>query len=258
MKINDQMTLYTIPSELGSITGDTLRPGGLAITERAADFCGFSINDKIIDIGCGFGTTLKFLHKKYGCSVCGIDLRVPKSSGEFPFVQSSAEDLSFADNRLSGVFCECVLSLLSYPDKAAHEFYRVLRKTGFLVISDIYLRNPGVFRGLKHKHDSGACEVLASIRKDGEGISSCLSGAMSREQVSDLVQRAGFDVLLWEDHSESLAQLAANIVWELGSLDMLISIMLPGDCSDGHGQAVRNARPGYFLMIACKKSTTIG
>jgi len=236
LKINEQMTSYGIASELRSIIGDALRPGGLALTERASDYCGFLQKDKIIDIGCGFGATLKYLHQKYGCAVYGIDLNISEFSGEFSFVQSSAKELPFAADSFSGVFCECVLSLLSYRNKALNEFYRVLQKVGFLVISDIYLRNPG-------KKQKSYCSHA----------SSCLSGAMSREEATDVVQSSGFDVLLWEDHSDALVQLTAEIVWKLGSLDMLMNIMMPVNCSSGDKQSARDARPGYFLMIARKK-----
>ncbi|WP_435548234.1 class I SAM-dependent methyltransferase [Desulfobacterium sp. N47] len=230
------MTSYIIPSDLRSIIGDTLRPGGLALTERAADYCGFSAGNKIMDIGCGFGATLEYLHKNYGCAVCGIDLNAPKFSSEFSFVQSTAEELPFTAGSFNCIFCECVLSLLSYRDKALNEFCRVLQKAGFLVISDIYLRNPG-----KQPNNISFHSV------------SCLSGAMIREEVIDMVQGSGFEVLLWEDHSDALSQLTAKIVWELGSLDMLMDIMLPGGCSSGDKQSMRDARPGYFLMIARKK-----
>ncbi|MFH2045913.1 MAG: DVU_1556 family methyltransferase [Pseudomonadota bacterium] len=227
---------YVIASELRSIIGDALRPGGLTLTERAADYCGFCANDKIIDIGCGFGATLKYLHQNYGSAVYGIDLNVSGFSGDFSFVQSNAKELPFATGSFSGVFCECVLSLLSYRSKAMNEFCRVLTKSGFLVISDIYLRNP-------EKQPN-------SISSDPV---SCLSGAVGRDALIEQVKCCGFDVLLWEDHSDALAQLTAKIVWELGSFDMLMNIMLPGNCTLCDKQSVRDSKPGYILMIARKK-----
>lgn len=230
------MSPYVIASELRSIIGDALRPGGLAITQRAADFCGFSAKDKIIDIGCGFGATLKYLHQNYGSSVYGIDLNVSGFWGGYPFVKANAQELPFAADSFSGILCECVLSLLPLSKKAINEFNRVLQQEGYLIVSDIYLRNPGNQPG--------------SIYSDP---GSCLSGAVGRETLIEQVRCCGFDVLLWEDHSDALAQLTAEIVWELGSLDTLMDLMMPGICSLGNKKSVRDLKPGFFLMIARKK-----
>ena len=50
-----------------------LRPGGLKLTKVSADFAGITANSRVLDIGCGTGTTLRFLRDTYGCGVSGID-----------------------------------------------------------------------------------------------------------------------------------------------------------------------------------------
>ena len=138
------MTRYDIPERLRAVTGDAIRPGGLALTERAAGFCDFSKGSGIVDIGCGFGTTLNYLRDRHDFRVCGIDIsaRLSESHGQ-PVIQASADSLPFGAGVFDGVFCECVLSLLSFPENALCEFHRVLQPGGYLVLSDIYLRNPG-------------------------------------------------------------------------------------------------------------------
>ncbi|MBU1053698.1 MAG: class I SAM-dependent methyltransferase [Proteobacteria bacterium] len=231
---------YVIASELRSIIGDALRPGGLTLTERAADYCGFCANDKIIDIGCGFGATLKYLHQNYGSAVYGIDLNVSGFSDGFQFVKADAQELPFAADSFSGILCECVLSLLPLRNKAINEFNRVLQHEGYLIVSDIYLRNPG-----------------KAERSTSAGSASCLTGATGREELLEQMRYSGFEVLLWEDCSDALAQLTAKIVWELGSLDMLMNLMLPGSCSSRYKKCLRDSRPGYFLMIAKKWDKTL-
>ena len=61
-----QRSLVTAP-------GRSLRPGGLMLTRRAADFCGFSADSRILDAGCGYGMTLAYLDEALGISGTGCD-----------------------------------------------------------------------------------------------------------------------------------------------------------------------------------------
>ena len=230
------MTGYNIPEKLRAITGDAIRPGGLALTERAADFCGFSKGAEIVDIGCGFGTTLNHLRNSRGFRVCGIDISVrmlSESRGQ-PVMQASADSLPFGAGAFDGVFCECVLSLLPGPENALREFHRVLRPGGYLVSSEVYLRNPGP--------------------RSSSPFSSCLSGATTQPERITQVKDHGFELLLWEDHSGYLKEMAAQIVWTLGSREELMKLFFPGAFSSCDREAIQRARPGYFLLIARKKS----
>jgi len=179
------MTRYDLPERLRAVIGDAIRPGGLALTERAAGFCGFSKGGRIVDIGCGFGVTLSHLRDRHDFRVCGIDISdlLIESRGQ-PVIQASADCLPFGDDVFDGLFCECVLSLLPLPENALSEFHRVLQPGGYLVLSDIYLRNPGEIQKQK---------IV--------GQPSCLSGATAQSEQIALVKEQGFELLLWEDHS---------------------------------------------------------
>ncbi|RPH51139.1 MAG: class I SAM-dependent methyltransferase [Desulfobacteraceae bacterium] len=225
---------YDIPEKLRAVTGDSIRPGGLILTERAVDFCGFSKSARIVDIGCGFGTTLSHLRHRHGFRVCGIDISARMLSGSpvQTAVQAGAENLPFGADVFEGIFCECVLSLLSPPERALDEFHRVLRSGGYLVMSDLYLRNPG---------------------KRFYPVSSCLSGAVTKSERIMQLSDCGFELLLWEDHSGYLKEMAARIVWRMGSREDLMKLFFPGHCSACDWASIQRARPGYFLLIARKK-----
>jgi arsenite methyltransferase len=233
------MTQYDIPEKLRAVIGNAIRPGGLALTERAADFCAFPENAGIVDIGCGFGATLKHLRDCRGFRVCGIDMsaRMLSENREQPVIQAVADCLPFGAGVFDGIFCECVLSLLPMPENALREFHRVLQPGGYLVLSDIYVRNP------------------AQIQKI-VGQPSCLSGATTQSERMALVKNHGFELLLWEDHSRYLKELAARIVWALGSREGLMKLFFPGTSSVCDRDAIQRARPGYFLLIARKKGKT--
>ena len=61
------------------LTGQTLRPGGLHLTARAVDFCGFAPGDRILDAGCGYGVTGRYLSDEYGIRVVGIDISIDRA-----------------------------------------------------------------------------------------------------------------------------------------------------------------------------------
>lgn len=70
------------------------------------------------------------------------------------------------------------------------------------------------------------------------------------------MKNRGFELLLWEDHSGYLKELAARIVWALGSREQLMKLFFPAASSICDRDAIQRARPGYFLLIARKKGMT--
>lgn len=51
-----------------------IHPSGLEATNILLESCHINENSKVLDIGCGKGTTSLLLDQKYGCQVVGIDL----------------------------------------------------------------------------------------------------------------------------------------------------------------------------------------
>lgn len=229
---------------LRQVTGPTLRPGGLALTDRALEMCGFKPGDQVLDLGCGLGASAAHLANNHGLRVLGLDLsgvmlaEAGSSHQGLPFIQASAQAIPLTNSSLDGVLCECVLSLTEAPQTTLDECRRVLKPGGVLAVTDLYLRNPLPGGG-------------------SLSLTGCLGGALGRPEIEAMLRQAGMKLLLWEDHSRLLNRLAAQLVWEHGS-----AAAVWGACEEGQGcraaAAVAQARPGYFLLAAQRKVESCG
>ena len=230
---------YESPA-LRKAIGPALRPGGLELTERAARFCEFATGDRVLDVGCGIGTTAAFLQNHFRVAAVGIDaatLLLAEAQEDYPalpLVRGDGARLPFASGLFSAVFCECVLSLLSNHQKALSEFYRVLRPGGHLVVADLYWRS------------CGPPDVTPP--PTGRG---CLAGALTRHELDQRIANAGFALSLWEDHSEHLKRLAAKLVWD----GIPVTDLWGAACRPGPGAS---GRPGYGLLVGRKRRASHG
>ena len=198
---------------------DTLRPGGLGLTEYALECCSFPDGSLILDAGCGTAATARHLVKGERLSAIGVD-RSPTLLAEghrlcpqLPLVLAELEQLPFAGGSFDGVVCECALS----QTKSSHvipELRRVLRPDGFLILTDLYRKagSPG------RPAEASAVEMLAT-----------------REQTVDQLEAAGFETLLWEDRTKELKQLALRLIMAPGSV--------PGNLS------------GWSRQLSCSNET---
>ena len=206
------------------VTGTAIRPGGLRLTDLAVDFCRFAAGAQVLDVGCGAGATVEHLWGRYGFDAVGVDISgtlLAEGLARNPalaLTEAPAEELPFADESRDGVLCECVLSLLEDPPGALAEFRRVLRRNGYLILSDMYSR-----------------ESTAGTRTDGHG-----RAGLTQKDVLSLLFENGFAPLMWEDHTPALRELAARLILAHGSLGAL-------GCARNDG-----LRPGYYLLVARK------
>jgi len=213
--------------ELEKITGETIRPGGFAITEEALAFCRFPLGARILDVGCGLGATVRHLIERHSLDAVGIDAsaqmveRARKAAPWLPVRQARGDNLPYYNGEMDGVLMECSFSLIEDADFALTECYRVLKENGRLVISDFYYRRrPGV---------------------------------KSKEAVLALLAEHGFVVELWRDCSKHLGQLTADCIMQGVNPDLLWQCLLEKEENRGLTCAqLKEFKPGYFLLIARK------
>jgi SAM-dependent methyltransferase len=274
--------------KLGEVTGPALRPGGLALTQRALQFCSFPLSAKIIDAGCGPGESLRLI-SAMGYQALGIDcdpqmVRLASSFGET--MVAPIEQIPLPNGTVDGLFCECVLNLVTNRSRALTEFGRVLKDGGFLVVSDLItiaqggpegLSRPGHTRSPSqpsqpangteptHLNISQAQTIGSALEADQASLGSsqtagrpsggCVAGAVSRQALTSEISEAGFEIVLTEDHRPALTQLAAALVWAYGRNGLAELCGLGGNQPDpirpgGCGFDSSSSQMSYILVIA--------
>jgi arsenite methyltransferase len=228
-----------IYGNIRDVAGPSIRPGGLCLTDRAVSLCSLGANSRVLDVGCGTGATVVHLRNKYHFSALALDITASliDKAGAFPFVQGDALRLPFSDGEMDGIICECVISVLKRPDLAFAEFARVLRPEGYMMISDLYARGVDTLYATDHPGDAG-----------------CSGNLQSRDSTERLVLDNGFEPFVWEDHTDYMKVLAAQLILGGLSADELGKSVgsVGADVMRQSFSALQ--RPGYYLMVARKNS----
>ncbi|MCL1913107.1 MAG: methyltransferase domain-containing protein [Eubacteriaceae bacterium] len=204
------------------------RPGGFEITERGIGLCGFNATDNISDIGCGSGATMHYLSEKYGYHIVGVDIdpaRVSENSSCEIRIADGAK-LPFIDASLDGMIFECSMSKMEQRDAVLNECSRVLKPGGKLMVSDLYAR----------------------------GEEALLQGRLGRidrkETILSVAAIFGFDLVCFEDWSDSLVNMWANLLFQHGS-DVLYEELGAG------AETLKRVQCGYFLAVFAKSGGNV-
>jgi arsenite methyltransferase len=229
---------------LSKATGDTtLRPGGFVLTERLLTLCNLSADFRVVDVGCGTGGTVEYLlDSGFSCTV-GIDrseLLLQTGIHRRPdmrLIHAGSESLPIDSGQVDVILAECSLSAMSDIQAALTEFHRVLCSGGRLALSDIYARN------------ADGVPALHTLP-----LSCGLRNALTREQLTENFQKRGFEIMVWEDHSEVLKQLVGQMILSHGSMNEFWSQSEPEVDPMELQLAVRKAKLGYCLLVAQKSA----
>ena len=157
--------------------------------------CGGALNysqaaegEVCVDLGSGRGTDVLRLAETVGNDgfVYGIDLsegmiRKAVSTAEklgvtnVQFIQSPLEKLSLKDNSADLVISNCTINHSADKQAVWNEIFRILKKGGRFVVSDIYSLIP----------------VPEEFRTDPVAISECWAGSVTRDEYFDHLKYAG-------------------------------------------------------------------
>jgi len=158
--------------------------------------CGGAINytdaqpgEVCVDLGSGRGTDVLRLAEIVGEGgfVYGIDIsdgmiekarstaaRLGVTNAEF--VHSTLENISLGDNVADIVISNCTINHAADKQSVWNEVFRILKKGGRFVVSDIY----------------SAIEVPEEYRNDPVAIAECWAGSVTRDKYLAQLSHAGF------------------------------------------------------------------
>lgn len=168
-------------SATSAVVGPCIRPGGVALTERAVEICNLAPGSRIADIGCGAGGTLEHLQRTGLYRLVGLDCSetllglAASRLASGGLVQGRAEALPFREASFDAILCECVLSIVQDRSAAIREFARVLKDDGCLIVSDVFDRS-------------------------------------KQSQLQETVTELGFSILLSEENHRVLKEFAARLI----------------------------------------------
>jgi SAM-dependent methyltransferase len=144
--------------------------------------------ETVLDLGCGAGFDCFLAAKKVGSSgkVIGVDItpemieKAQKSAKKHSiknveFRLGDMENLPVKDDSIDVVISNCVINLVPDKKKVFEEIYRVLKKSGRMIISDIVLRS----------------DLSEHIRNNPDAYIGCIAGAVRLQDYIELVKEAG-------------------------------------------------------------------
>ncbi len=145
--------------------------------------------DTCIDLGSGRGTDVLRLAEKVGKNgfVYGVDLsdgmieKARLNASRFnttnvSFIQCELEKLDLPDNLADLIISNCTINHASDKQLVWNEIYRVLKKGGRFVVSDIY------------SIDS----IPDEYRNDPVAVAECWGGAVTRDKYLKQIEKSGF------------------------------------------------------------------
>ena len=241
------------------ILGDTLHPGGLALTHRLGRLIGIQSGDWVVDLASGRGVSAMAVSRAFHCRVVAVEfsgaataearvaaLASPVVPRAF-FLQGDAESPPLRGSCCGAVLAECSVSV--FPDKARaiKEAVRILRPGGNLGLSDVTVE-PG---SLPAELDGTVGRVL------------CLADALDVAGYAGLLESGGLTLRRQEDASNEIPKLLDDLEGKLGAwlawqrfanLDLSDTDALreaPGLIGTLRG-LVQAGKLGYWLFVAEK------
>ena len=138
----------------------TKTPGELRYRLRCIDKLGhpFRGDEKLLDVGCGDGGVARLLRERVG-EVVAIDVEPSdlwSNEDGMSFSVANAEEMPFANGEFDLIHSKDSMHHMDDPDRAIHEYRRVLKPGGTVLIVEANRYNPIFYvhmtRMLGHEH----------------------------------------------------------------------------------------------------------
>ena len=177
------------------ISAINIRYGELADSECCLS-CGGAINYAVpktgevcVDLGSGRGTDVLRMADEVGETgfIYGIDIsegmleKARQNAAKFEiknvrFLQCELEKIDLADGIADLVISNCTINHAADKEAVWSEVYRILKKGGRFVVSDIYATDP----------------IPEAYRNDPVAVAECWAGAVTRDEYMSTLAKKGF------------------------------------------------------------------
>ena len=239
-----------------------MHPGGEALTLEAAAACGWKEGDRILDVGCGGGGTMKLLKDRLGLKPVGCDrdeamlARARMLDPDFKLRVTDGMSLDFPSLYFDGAIMECSFSLMNRHDELLNELYCVLKKGAKVAISDLYCINPDRDRAGEVYYEAKRILNTPRDEKDCENADQLpspylLDGLFVIDSLMHAIRETGFEITLFRDRTKQLQSWYAQLLMDYGSMDAYWKAVLPPDTAP-FCRAQIGKNTGYFLLTAEK------
>ena len=186
-----------------ALLGDSLHPGGLALTSRLAVNMGIGATSNVLDVGSGLGATPVHLAQSKGCSVTAVTLEregVATGAGmasregvgeRVRFVEGDILETDVGAGTFDSIVTECVMSIFTDKPAATRRLVGLLGPHGRIGLTDVMVSGP------LPPELSG---VLATA--------GCVGGALSMQGYCDLLTLEGMAL----EHVEDCRDVAEDFL----------------------------------------------
>ena len=232
------------PGSNGSIRDEFLA-AGVRLNELMVEYAGIDAAARVLDVGCGNGTTAAWLCRATGAQVTGVDLsgvrienavaaleKVPELSDRLAFEKASAAELPFANGSFTHVWSQATIYHVPEKDRALQEAYRVLEPGGALIFDDLTKPKPDI-------SDAAREFVYDRLLFDTD---------FSFYSYIETLREIGFRVLQARDLSEHLAQ----------SYTCLSRLASTAEGPDGYQERFEYLSDAYLKTVAAINNEELG
>ena len=129
---------------------DEFRSAGIRLNELMVEYSGIGADSRVLDVGCGNGTNVVWVHRNTGAHATGIDLsgvrianavasleNMPDLVGKVAFEKASATELPYAEGTFTHVWSQATVYHVPDKVKVLEEAFRVLEPGGQFIFDDL-------------------------------------------------------------------------------------------------------------------------
>ena len=129
---------------------DQFRSAGIRLNELMVEYSGIGSDSRVLDVGCGNGTNVVWVHRNTGAHATGIDLsgvrianavasleHMPDLAGKVAFEKASATELPYAEGTFTHVWSQATVYHVPDKVKVLEEAFRVLEPGGQFIFDDL-------------------------------------------------------------------------------------------------------------------------